>query len=61
MDIILSDNLKGKDHSEGLGVDGRISEGLRKIEWKSVCWIRLAQDTDQWRVLPKTVMNIQVP
>jgi len=39
-----SENLKGRDHSKGLGVDGRINTimDLREIGWESVHWIRLA-------------------
>jgi len=39
----LSENLKGGDHSEELGVDGRII-----LEWGSADRIHLAQDRDQW-------------
>jgi hypothetical protein len=36
-------NLKGKKHTEGLGVDRSIiSMYLRKIGWKGVDWIHLA-------------------
>jgi hypothetical protein len=27
----------------------------------SVCWIHLAQDRDQWRIVVNMVMNVQVP
>jgi hypothetical protein len=30
---------------------------LRETWWKSVDWIHLAQDREQWRALVKTVMN----
>jgi hypothetical protein len=33
---------------------------LREIGWRSVEWIQLAQDRDRWRVLVKTVKNLQV-
>jgi hypothetical protein len=33
---------------------------LREIGWKSVNWIRLTQDREQWRDLVDTVMNILV-
>jgi hypothetical protein len=34
---------------------------LKEIRWKSVDWIHLALDSDQWWVLVNTVMNLQVP
>jgi hypothetical protein len=33
---------------------------LREIGWGGMDWIDLAQDTDQWRVLVNTVMNLWV-
>jgi hypothetical protein len=32
---------------------------LREIRWGSVDWIQLAQDTDRWRVLQNTMMNLR--
>jgi len=46
---------------EDLGNDGSITMVLREIVWKGVDWIHLAQDTDQWRDLVNTVMNLRVP
>jgi hypothetical protein len=34
---------------------------LREIEWDGMERIDLAHDTDQWRALVNTVMNIWVP
>jgi len=34
---------------------------LRKIVWKGVDWMCLAQDRDQWQAVVNTVMNIRVP
>jgi hypothetical protein len=54
-----SENLKGTDHMEDLGVEERII-----LEWrlgKVVDWLHLAQDRDQWRTLVNTVMNLWVP
>jgi hypothetical protein len=46
---LWSENLKGRDHIEDLGVDGTIilKSVLRKY---GVDWIYLAQDGGQWRV-----------
>jgi hypothetical protein len=33
---------------------------LRGIRWGGVDWINLAQDTDQWRALVNTIMNLRV-
>jgi hypothetical protein len=35
-----------------------IKMDLREIEWRGLDWIDLAQDTDQWRVLGNTIMNL---
>jgi hypothetical protein len=55
--------LKGRDHSEGLGVDDRIILEwiLTEAEWEFVNWIYLAQDRDQWSNRVNTVMNLRVP
>jgi hypothetical protein len=34
---------------------------LREIGWDGMDWIQLAEDTDQWRALVSTVMNLRVP
>jgi hypothetical protein len=34
---------------------------LREIGWDGMDWIELAQDSDQWRTLVITVMNLLVP
>jgi hypothetical protein len=31
------------------------------LGWNGMDWIELAQDSDQWRALVKTVMNLRVP
>jgi hypothetical protein len=33
---------------------------LREIGWDGLDWIDLVQDTDQWRDLVNTVMNLRV-
>jgi hypothetical protein len=34
---------------------------LVEVEWGDVDWISLAQDTDRWRALVNSVLNLQVP
>jgi hypothetical protein len=34
---------------------------FREIGWDGIDWIDLIQDSDQWRALVKTVMNLRVP
>jgi hypothetical protein len=34
---------------------------LREIGWDGMDWIDLAQDSDGWRALMNTVMNLRVP
>jgi hypothetical protein len=34
---------------------------LRQTGWEGVDWVSLAQNTDRWRGLVNTVMNLQVP
>jgi len=34
---------------------------LREIVWEGVEWMRLAQDSDQWRDIGNTVLNLLVP
>jgi hypothetical protein len=48
---LWSRNLKGRDHSEDLGVDGSIRMYLREIGGKFGGWIYLAQDRDRSRAL----------
>jgi hypothetical protein len=41
--------------------EDKIGMDLREIGWKCVDRIHLAQDSDQWRAIVNTVMNLQVP
>jgi hypothetical protein len=34
---------------------------LREIGWGGMDWIDLAQDSDQWRALVNTIINLRVP
>jgi hypothetical protein len=40
--------------------EGGIRMDLRKIGWRSVDWMQLAQDRDRWRALVNTVMSLRV-
>jgi hypothetical protein len=57
-DIFLLENLKGRDHSENLGINGKT---ILECMWEVVDWMHLAQDRDQWRGLVNTVMKLWVP
>jgi hypothetical protein len=54
---------------EGRGPLGRpirkcvddIKMNLREINWGGMDWIDLTQDSDQWRVVVNTAMNLWVP
>jgi hypothetical protein len=41
--------------------EDNIRMDLREIGWGSMDWIDLAQDSDQWRALVNTVMNLRFP
>jgi hypothetical protein len=38
-----------------------IKMDLREIRWDDVDWIDLTQDSDRWRAVVNTVMNLRVP
>jgi hypothetical protein len=38
-----------------------IKMDLREIEWDGVDWMDMDQDTDQWRALVSTVLNLRIP
>jgi hypothetical protein len=43
-----------------LGCEENIKMDLREIEWGDMDCIDLAQDSDRWRALVNTVMNLRV-
>jgi hypothetical protein len=45
----------------GRGWEDNIRMDLREIARRSVNWIHLAQDRNQWCALVNTVMNLRVP
>jgi hypothetical protein len=57
---LWSENPKGRDRSEDLGVHRKII-----LEWmwggKLWDWIHLAPTRDRWRAVVNTVMNLRVP
>jgi hypothetical protein len=42
-------------------MEDNITIDLKEIGWCVIDWFDLAQDTDQWRTLVNTVMNLRVP
>jgi hypothetical protein len=58
-----SGNLKKIEHLEGFAKDGSVvlKMDIKEITWKSMTWINLAQDTEQWRVVVSTLMSLLVP
>jgi hypothetical protein len=53
--------LKGREHLEDLGVDGRIIlTDLKEAGYQELDWINSARDRKQWRALVETVMNIWI-
>jgi hypothetical protein len=55
-------NLKGRDHSGNLAVDGKIILKwiIGKWEGEDVCWIHRAQERNQWRTSVNSVMKFRV-
>jgi hypothetical protein len=55
-------NLTERDHSEDLGVGGRIILKCIFKKWDGgMDWIDQAQDRDTWRVVVNEAMNNRVP
>jgi predicted membrane protein len=40
---------------------GNIRMNLKEIRWEDVNWMHLDQDSNKWRALVNTVMNLRVP
>jgi hypothetical protein len=51
---VLVGNLKGRCHLEDVGV-------INKLWCEGVDSVNMAQDTDQWRALVDTAMNLRFP
>jgi hypothetical protein len=51
-------SLKGRDHSEDLGIDGRIIKDTRKIVWNGFIWLRIGTGDVP---LVNMVMNLRIP
>jgi len=56
-------NLKRRDHSEHLGIDGRIiwEQILRNYGGECVDWMHLHHGRDQWRAIVNMVMSFRFP
>jgi hypothetical protein len=57
---VLSENLKGRDHLEVSGMNGR-NQKIREIEYECVDWIHLVQDKILWQAFLNTGINHLVP
>jgi hypothetical protein len=59
---MLSENLKGTDHLQDLGVDGGYySMEHNETGWEGLAWINLAPDRGRRRALVSMAMDIQIP
>jgi hypothetical protein len=56
-----SENIKGKDHLEDLGENGRIIKTGSEIRCYCIDWIHMAQDGNQRRAFVNTVLKLLVP
>jgi len=55
-------NLRERDHSEDLGIGGRIILRWTFKKWgREMDWIDLAQDRGKWLVIVNAVMKLRVP
>jgi beta-lactamase class D len=50
-------------HLENIGADGTIilERNFKKWDGELLDWISVAQDTDRWRAVVNTAMNLRVP
>lgn len=57
------ENLKGTDHLEDLGIDGRILSKWILKTWngEGMDWIHLTHNRDSWWARVNTVMKLGVP
>jgi hypothetical protein len=61
--IFWSENLKGRDHSEDIDVDGKIILEwiFGKVGWEVEERMLLFRDRDQWWAVVNTVINLWLP
>jgi hypothetical protein len=58
---VLVGKAEGRDHWEGLGVDGRIILKWICRNWDGgIDWLDMAQNRDRWWAVTNEVMNLQV-
>jgi hypothetical protein len=59
--VFWLESQKERDHEEDQHVSGWIILKLIiQIGWGRMDWIHLAEDTEQWRALVNTVMNLRL-
>jgi hypothetical protein len=52
-------NLKGRDHSENLCINGKlILRWILEKQWEVLDWIHLTEDRDQLQSVAKIVMSL---
>jgi hypothetical protein len=56
-----SESPNGRDHSEDLGIDGRMILEWIIREWGILKWMHLVQDRDQLWALVNMVMHLRIP
>jgi hypothetical protein len=55
------EDVRERDYSEYLGVNGNIKTDLQEKGWGGMDWIDLIQDRDRWQALMKAAINLRVP